>query len=66
MRVIVDLSTCRGYASCMLEAPAVFDLDDDENVVRVLMEDPPDAMRPDVERAVRLCPTRSIAIADTE
>ena len=64
MNVASDMSKCRGYASCVLEAPTVFDVDEEENVVVVLQESPPEDLRRQVERAVHCCPTRAIAIVD--
>jgi len=66
VRVTVDTSKCQGYASCLLEAPKVFDLDEDENVAVVLIANPPEEMRAEVERAERLCPTKAIALHDDE
>ena len=62
MEVSVDTGTCQGYASCVLEAPKVFDIDEDENVVVLLMANPPEDMRAEVERAERLCPTNAITV----
>jgi ferredoxin len=66
VRVTVDTEKCQGYASCLLEAPKVFDLDEDENVAILLMTNPPEDMRPEVERAARLCPTMAIELTDDE
>ena len=64
MNVTSDVAKCQGYASCVLEAPTVFDFDEDENIVVLLQEHPPDDLRRQVERAVHCCPTRAIAIVD--
>jgi ferredoxin len=66
MRVSVDTDVCEGYASCTLEAPQVFDLDEDDNVVVLLMPNPPEDMRTEVARAARLCPTHAITLLDDE
>lgn len=43
-------------------APAVFELDDED---RLHYEPrPDDALRPDVERAVRACPTQAIRLVE--
>ncbi|WP_455359631.1 ferredoxin [Streptomyces sp. SYSU K21746] len=64
MKVIAHLDKCRGYGSCMLEAPAVFDLDEDENRVVVLDDEPGDELRAKTERAVRSCPARALEVVD--
>ncbi|MEU0686953.1 ferredoxin [Streptomyces uncialis] len=64
MKVIAHLDKCRGYGSCMLEAPAVFDLDEDENRVVVLDDEPADELRARTERAVRSCPARALQVTD--
>ncbi|MFD7549407.1 MULTISPECIES: ferredoxin [unclassified Streptomyces] len=62
MKVTAHLTKCRGYGSCMLEAPTVFDLDEDDNRVVVLDEEPPEELRARTERAVRSCPARALQV----
>ncbi|MFE0421745.1 ferredoxin [Streptomyces sp. NPDC058953] len=64
MKVIAHHDKCRGYGSCMLEAPAVFDLDEDENRVVVLDAEPDERLRSRTERAVRSCPARALEVID--
>ncbi|MCI2423763.1 ferredoxin [Saccharopolyspora sp. K220] len=59
VQVVADFAKCEGFASCVIVAPEVFDLDDD-NVVRVLDEQPDESRRAEVEEAVRNCPRRAI------
>ena len=59
MRVVADLAKCEGFASCVIVAPEVFDLDED-NVVRLLEERPDESRRSEVEEAVRNCPRHAI------
>ena len=61
MRVTVDLDLCQGHAMCELEAPEVFEVPRKDKVT-VLDPEPPEAMRADVERAVRYCPTQALKI----
>jgi ferredoxin len=42
-------------------APEVFEVRDDDNLY-VLQEEPPEALRPKVEEAVRMCPKQAISI----
>jgi ferredoxin len=61
MKVIVDLDRCEGHARCVEVAPDVFALND-EGQSMVLVENPGEDLRPQIERAVRLCPRQAIAI----
>lgn len=63
MRVVVDTSLCETNSICMGIAPEVFEVGDDDTVT-VLMPNPPESLRKDVETAVRLCPVRAIKLLD--
>ncbi|MCK1797004.1 ferredoxin [Streptomyces sp. XM4193] len=61
MRVTVDRDQCVGAGQCVLNAPDVFDQDDDGVVV--LMTEGPDSQDRDAVRAAGdLCPSRSITV----
>lgn len=62
MRVIVDFDKCLGYANCVIDAPEVFELLDDEMVVHVLQDHPGDQLSAGVESAALDCPTRAITV----
>jgi ferredoxin len=64
MKVVLDVAKCEGFASCVLSAPEVFDLDEQDNVAIVLDTEPPATLRADLEAAVRACPVRAITLAD--
>ena len=59
MKVTADLDLCQGHAMCVLEAPEVFAVDDQ---VQVLDEHPTDLDA--VRRAVRYCPTTALTITE--
>lgn len=63
MRIEVDLDLCQGHAACELEAPDVFEVPR-RGKVTVVDSAPPDSMRPDVENAVRYCPTQAMRIVE--
>ena len=63
MKVIADRSLCQGHAQCEDAAPEVFEVDDDA-LVRLRMENPPEELRSKVEDAVRWCPVEAIRIED--
>lgn len=62
MRVSADLDLCQGHQMCQLEAPDVFGFDVDADVVEVLDEHPPEAMRERVKRAVAYCPAMALTL----
>ncbi|MFB9727938.1 ferredoxin [Haloechinothrix salitolerans] len=64
MRVTLNIAKCESFASCVVAAPEVFDLDEEENVAVLLDESPPEEMRSAVEEAVRSCPVQAIALSD--
>jgi len=61
MRIKVDFDLCKGHASCMGQAPAVFQVDE-RGYLTVLQEEPPEALREQVELAVKLCPTGALSL----
>lgn len=60
MKVGVNEDMCEGHGKCEKAAPEVFKLGDDE-LSHVLIEDVPEDLRPQVERAIRLCPRQAIS-----
>lgn len=63
MRVRVDYDLCESNGLCTASAPEVFELDDDD-VLHVLEEEPPEALRPKVQEAVFRCPRRALSLLD--
>ena len=63
MRVVVDFDLCESNALCMQAAPEVFEVRDDDYLY-ILDETPGEALRPQVEEAVRNCPKAAISISD--
>jgi len=61
MKVIVDYDKCNSNAVCMSIEPEVFEVRDD-GFLYVLNEEPPESMRPQMEDAVRMCPTQAISL----
>ena len=64
MRVTADLDLCQGHQMCQVEAPEVFGFDADDDVVVVRREHPDDALRPQVDRAVKYCPAMALSVED--
>jgi ferredoxin len=61
MKVTVDFDICQSNAVCMEIAPKVFEVRDD-GYLYVLMEEPNESLRADVEEAAERCPTGAITI----
>jgi ferredoxin len=62
MKVSVDLGLCQGHQMCQVEAPDVFDFDEDTDQVVLKDEHPDDALLPQVVLAVKYCPAMAIAV----
>lgn len=61
MKIVVDFDVCESNAVCMGMAPEVFEVREDDYLY-VLMEEPPEEMRPKMEAAARGCPMQAIRI----
>jgi ferredoxin len=61
--VVVNRVLCESNALCMGVAPEVFELDDDDVLV-ILDERPPESLRAKVEEAVMLCPKQALSIEE--
>ncbi|HVT78832.1 MAG TPA: ferredoxin [Acidimicrobiales bacterium] len=61
MKVVVDFDICQSNAVCMEIAPKVFEVRDD-GYLYILIEEPPESMRAEVEEAAERCPTGAITI----
>jgi ferredoxin len=62
MKVIVDFDACAAHGDCVVEAPEIFDLGDDDEVVNLLQEEPDEALRERVQKAADACPMAAIRI----
>jgi ferredoxin len=62
MRIEVDLTRCTGTANCVVAAPDVFEIADDEDQVHVLVGEVPEERLAAVENAVRMCPQGALQI----
>jgi ferredoxin len=61
MMVTVDPDLCEANALCVAAAPEVFDLVDDD-VVDILLPEPPPEMESAVAEAVIACPKQALRI----
>jgi ferredoxin len=64
MKVIVDFDACAAHGDCVVAAPEVFDLGDDDDIVTLLQAEPPEELRAQVQSAADACPMAAIRIED--
>jgi ferredoxin len=64
MKVIVDLDVCSAHGDCVVAAPEIFDLGEDDDVVTVINPEPGEELRAKAERAEQDCPVTAIRIED--
>lgn len=63
-QLIFDRTRCQGYANCLIEAPEIWDFDEDDNTAILRTASPGDELRPKAEASARGCPARAITIED--
>ena len=63
MRISVEKDRCITAGQCVLVAPEVFDQDDD-GIVELLTDTPPEHLHDSTREAAELCPARLIQISD--
>jgi sterol 14-demethylase len=67
MKIKIDLALCQGHSVCLGEAPEVFDVIEQADGyphVKVLLENPPEALREKVMKAARFCPNNVITVLE--
>jgi ferredoxin len=62
-KIVVDRDRCEANAVCVRDAPGIFTIDDAE-IMQVVVERPGEDRRKDVEKAVRRCPRKALAIVE--
>ena len=65
MKVVVDALRCDAHGVCVTACPEVFALDDRDDVVTVLNDEPDESLRARVSRAVQQCPKAAITVKDS-
>lgn len=69
MRIVIDVDLCGGHGVCQGEAPEIFRVSDEDGSyahVEVILERPPEELRPQAESAARQCPNRVIQIVEED
>lgn len=65
MRLTADTTRCIGAGQCVLTDPTVFDQDDDDATVIVLVGRPEGTHLDAARRAVHICPSQALSLAET-
>jgi ferredoxin len=64
MKVTIDFDACAAHGDCVVAAPEIFDLGEDDEVVTLLDAEPPEELRAKAQAAVDACPMAAIRIED--
>jgi ferredoxin len=63
LRIELDEVLCQGHGVCEGEAPDVFSLSK-KGELTILQPNPDESLRPQVEAAVKYCPTHALKLID--
>ena len=63
MKVTLDELRCDAHGLCVTACPEVFALDDSDDIVRILMDEPDESLRDGLTKAALACPKAAIKIA---
>lgn len=64
MKVVIDEDKCVAAGQCVAASMEVFDQRDEDGVVVLLNEFPPDELAADVREAAAVCPALAITIVE--
>ena len=62
MDISIDFDKCCGAGQCVLAAPEVFDQRDEDGIVVLLDENPPESEYGNVRQAAAVCPAAAIEV----
>jgi ferredoxin len=62
MKVVLDELRCDAHGVCVTACPEVFALDDADDIVRILVDEPDESLRDKVQKAALACPKAAISI----
>ncbi|TCC45726.1 ferredoxin [Kribbella pittospori] len=64
MKIIVDQDRCVASGQCVTAAADVFDQRDEDGIVVLLTDTPPEDLAADVHQAAAVCPALAILVED--
>jgi ferredoxin len=63
-RMVFDRDLCQGYANCIIEAPEIWDFDEDNDTAVLRQELPSEDLRAKAEASARGCPAHAIGVEE--
>ena len=63
MKIDVDYTRCTGHGLCELEAADIFEVGED-GLVGLLIDEPGEEYREQVQAAIKVCPTVALSLRD--
>ena len=63
-RLLLDTGKCQGYANCLIEAPEIWDFDEDNDIAILKNSEPGEDLRVVADASVRCCPARAISLLE--
>ncbi|TCC27487.1 ferredoxin [Kribbella sp. NBC_00482] len=64
MKIIIDQDKCVASGQCVTAAVDVFDQRDEDGIVVLLTDNPPEDLAADVHQAAAVCPALAIVVED--
>jgi len=64
MKVIIDQDKCVASGQCVTAAAEVFDQRDEDGIVVLRNENPPEHLAADIHQAAAVCPALAIVVED--
>lgn len=63
-KVLLEADKCQGYANCLIEAPEIWDFDDEDDRAVLKIASPDETLRAKAEASARCCPAQAIRVED--
>lgn len=63
-KMVFDSAKCQGYANCIIEAPEIWDFDEDADTAVLVQELPHESLRAKAEASARGCPAHAITVEE--
>jgi len=65
-KMVFDGDLCQGYANCIIEAPEIWDFDEDTDTAVLRQESPDESLRARAEASARGCPAHAIRVEEVD
>lgn len=62
MKMLVDYDLCEGHGECVVAAPGLFQMDEQDDKVVLLQEEPDEGLREQAVEAVKICPLAALRL----